>query len=172
MTSFFEDHLSLDAVVAFADGEMGLVAFQRAAAHLSRCPACSGEVAEQSSARQLLRRASAPQIPVGLLDTLRLIPVALPAPAPVAGIAHDPRTGRATRTLDRPGTSRGRGFRLGAGALVAGLAVGALAVAAVGERPPAGDSPSAPDAGQISLVGGVPGELVPSVVSVALFGQR
>ena len=55
MTASFEDHLNLDAIVAFADGEMSVVAFQRAAAHVARCPQCDGEVDQQLAARAWLR---------------------------------------------------------------------------------------------------------------------
>ncbi|MDQ6658803.1 MAG: zf-HC2 domain-containing protein [Actinomycetota bacterium] len=75
----FVDHLNVDAVVAFADGEMSLAAYQRAAAHLSRCDACAAEVAEQTSARELLRSAFAPKMPGSLFEQLRSIPIALPA---------------------------------------------------------------------------------------------
>lgn len=75
----FVDHLNFDAVVAFADGEMSLAAYQRAAAHLSRCDTCAAEVAEQTSARELLRSAFAPKMPGSLFEQLRSIPIALPA---------------------------------------------------------------------------------------------
>lgn len=74
----FVDHLSFDAVVAFADGEMSLAAYQRAAAHISRCESCAAEVAEQTSARDLLRSACTPRMPGSLFDQLRSIPIALP----------------------------------------------------------------------------------------------
>lgn len=79
----FADHLSFDAVVAFADGEMSMAAYQRAAAHLSRCASCAAEVSEQTSARELLRSAFTPRMPGSLFDQLRSIPVALP-------VASDP----------------------------------------------------------------------------------
>lgn len=82
MSSFFSeafaDHLSFDAVVAFADGELSLAAYQRAAAHIARCTSCAAEVAEQTQARELLRSAFAPKMPGSLFDQLRSIPVALP----------------------------------------------------------------------------------------------
>lgn len=82
MSSFFSeafaDHLSFDAVVAFADGELSLAAYQRAAAHIARCTNCAAEVAEQTQARELLRSAFAPKMPGSLFDQLRSIPVALP----------------------------------------------------------------------------------------------
>ena len=35
------DHLTMDAVVAYADGEMAMVSYQRAAAHVALCPQLS-----------------------------------------------------------------------------------------------------------------------------------
>ena len=141
MTSLFEDHLSLDAVVAFADGELGLTAFQRAAAHIAQCSSCATEVAEQTSARQQLRSARCPSIPSGLLDSLRSIPLALPLAPPPAGLSRDSVTGKVTRDPaarlgdpHRGGPLRSRGFRLGAGAIVAGLAMGALAATALADQ--------------------------------------
>lgn len=170
MTSFFEDHLGLDAVVAFADGEMGLVAYQRAAAHVARCESCAIEVAEQTTARQQLRAAACPRIPSGLLDALRSIPIALPLPPPPAGISRDAVTGRAVHSGDRAHSGRGRGFRIGAGAIVAGLAVGALAAAAVAEHPsgPSGPSPG-PDTAQVSGPGAAPSV---DILAVAIRSPR
>jgi len=120
----FEDHLSLGAVVAFADGELSLVAYQRAAAHLERCPSCAAEVAEQNSARECLRRAGAPQMPGSLFDQLRSIPIGLaPSSPPSRPDEHRART------------TRSRGFRMGAGFLLAGIAVTTLAAAAGSDRP-------------------------------------
>lgn len=81
----FTDHLSFDAVVAFADGELSLAAYQRAAAHIARCATCAAEVAEQNSAREMLRSAFAPKMPGSLFDQLRSIPVALPMLSSGAG---------------------------------------------------------------------------------------
>ncbi|MBM9465801.1 anti-sigma factor [Nakamurella leprariae] len=74
----FDDHLTLDAIVAFTDGEMPLTAYQRAAAHLDRCTRCTEEVAEQASAREFLRSAQAPAMPRSLWEALRSIPIAVP----------------------------------------------------------------------------------------------
>ncbi len=84
----FADHLGLDAVVAFTDGEMGLTAFQRAAAHIAKCSQCAHEVDEQTMVRSQLRSAPCPAIPTGLLDSLKSIPVALPLRDP--GISTGP----------------------------------------------------------------------------------
>ena len=159
MIAEFSGHLNMDAIVAFADGEMTLVAYQRAAAHVSRCPQCESEVNQQMAARAWLRAAGSPSMPNGLLDSLRSIPVAVPAARPVDGVTIDPATGRLIRSDGgRPGQHRSWFRFLGAGALVAGLAVGALVVAA--------DQPNADKGSQDShLVSGV---TTPFVVPVKL----
>lgn len=127
MTGVFEDHLALDAIVAYADGELSLTAHQRAAAHLGRCPSCASEVAEQETMRQVLRSAALPRMPGSLFDSLTSIPLALPATAhapTVPGVDRGPDGLMRHRTPVTAG--RGRRLRFGAGALVAGLAVGAF----------------------------------------------
>ena len=146
MTGVFEDHLSVDAVVAYVDGELGLTAFQRVAHHLHDCPDCAREVAEQASAQQALRMAGGPRMPSGLFNSLRAIPVGQPVDAgsllPRALPLGLPRMAETAALSDnranteaRNRASRSRRARLGAGALVAGLAVGALATGGFGERP-------------------------------------
>ena len=100
MTAGFGDHLNLDAIVAFADGEMPMVAFQRAAAHVARCPQCENEVNQQIAARSWLRSAEAPAMPLSLLDSLRSIPVAMPAEPSGRTARPSSRTGRAVRRSD------------------------------------------------------------------------
>lgn len=126
MTGVFEDHLAVDAIVAYADGELSLTAHQRAAAHLGRCPSCAAEVAEQTSMQQFLRSASLPRMPGSLFDSLNSIPLALPATSgpTVPGVDRGPDGQVRHRNPALAG--RGRRLRFGAGALVAGLAVGAL----------------------------------------------
>jgi anti-sigma factor RsiW len=154
MTGVFEDHLSVDAVVAYVDGELGLTAFQRVAHHLHDCPDCAREVAEQAAAQQALRMAGGPRMPSDLFNSLRAIPVGepvgatsllprtLPLGLPMQSTeSNAPIDDRSGRTLDERSLSdrnrgnRSRRARLGAGALVAGLAVGALATGGFGERP-------------------------------------
>lgn len=102
MTGLFDDHLALDAVVAYVDGELSLTAFQRASAHLLRCPGCAAEVADQVAAQQVLRAAELPPMPGSLFDALRSIPVAVPVePAPPATADLPPALGRARRLLPR-----------------------------------------------------------------------
>lgn len=153
MTSVFDEHLTLDVVVAYADGEMGLTAFQRAAAHVMQCASCAADVAEQTAASQYLRQATLPRMPGSLFDTLKSIPVALPGPGPVPGVLVDSASGRTMRTADSSGHGRGRRFRLGAGALVAGLAVGAVVVAASGDATVGPLSPTRSDPTVVSRSG-------------------
>lgn len=146
------DHLTLDAVVAYADGEMSMVSFQRAAAHVAGCPQCDAEVRAQLTARSWLRSAEAPAMPTSLLDSLRSIPVALPTSGPdphpgaeVRPAAEHIRNDRLARSMPSHQRSvhRSRRFRfLGTGALVAGLTVGALVGSDLpGEPDPHPDSP-------------------------------
>jgi len=159
MTASFGNHLNLDAIVAFADGEMPMVSFQRAAAHVARCPQCENEVNQQIAARAWLRSAEAPAMPLSLLDSLRSIPVAMPAESPMDGATLS-ASGRTARSTDHDRSAHHRNWRfrfLGAGALVAGLAVGALAIGADQDNEPA------PPNGQL-----VSGVTSPFVVPVKL----
>lgn len=140
--SLFDSHLGLDAVVAYVDGELGPVAFERACAHLLRCGQCAGEIAEQAAVARYLQAAGPPRMPGSLFDALTAIPLAVPADPVATGSIPGP-LGRAvvsSPTARRPGhPAPGRRSRFGAGALVAGLAVGAAVatVATAGEHPPA-----------------------------------
>jgi anti-sigma factor RsiW len=69
-----EQHLALDALVAFVDGELSPSAYDRASAHLARCPACAADAAAQRQARAEVRSAAAPSISPQLLRALRSIP--------------------------------------------------------------------------------------------------
>ncbi len=151
MSGLFDEHLTLDAVVAYADGEMGMTAYKRAAAHVMHCGACAADVAEQATASQYLRQARMPSMPGGLLDALRSIPVALPQLSdPAPGTPGRPFESH-PRSADEAEHGRGRRFRLGAGALVAGLAVGAVMVTAVGDQPTGvPTAPLRPDTASVS----------------------
>jgi anti-sigma factor RsiW len=81
-------HLSDEAVAAFADGALGNGARGRAARHVANCPECAHAVAVQREAVWALRAAPAPALPGGLLDRLR----AVPSTTPLSGrpLAVDP----------------------------------------------------------------------------------
>lgn len=175
MSSFFDDHLSLDAVVAYADGEMSLNAYQRAAAHVMKCSICAADVAEQTATSEYLRQGRMPTMPGSLFDSLRSIPVAAPVAGPVPGIVLDAVSGLAGSPGDTPPQHhhRGRRFRLGAGALVAGIAVGAV-VAASNADPaslnPAG--PNRPETAAVSRPGSLPPVAYPTVINVMARSTR
>jgi len=71
---------------------MTLVAYQRAAAHVSRCPQCETEVNQQRAARPWLRMAKERALVEAALDRIEAFLVArLGAPAGAAPAAGSPR---------------------------------------------------------------------------------
>jgi hypothetical protein len=137
-----QTHLSLDAIVAFVDDELTDGARRRATQHLSVCPECAAEVVAQGQARTELRAAAGPGIPSSLLSSLRSIPVEAELPGPPPGLAVGPDGGLVAMLRPEPaprsaqsgpspwsGLTRrwgSRRSRLGAGAAISGLALGAL----------------------------------------------
>jgi len=81
------EHLSIEAVAAFVDGELSMTAHMRAANHLSMCPQCAAEVDAQSQARTALRDSQPIAIPNALLGMLSQIPQHTPH-SPVEGAEH------------------------------------------------------------------------------------
>lgn len=128
-----EAHLTLDAVVAYVDDELATGPHDRATRHLEHCPDCVAEVAEQRRARSALRGADAPTLPPSLMSTLRSIPQDTELPPPPAGLSLT-EEGELVSVL-RPAAfdgeqrrpRRSRRVRLGTGAAVSGIALGALA---------------------------------------------
>lgn len=68
------EHLSTEAVAAFADGELRMTAYLRAAHYLSVCSECAQEVDAQRQARSALRDSCAVAMPTSLLGLLSQIP--------------------------------------------------------------------------------------------------
>ncbi len=68
------EHLSVEAIAAFVDGELRMNAHLRAAHHLSLCPQCAAEVDGQSRTRAALRDSHPIRIPSTLLGMLADIP--------------------------------------------------------------------------------------------------
>jgi hypothetical protein len=68
------EHLSVEAIAAFVDGELRMNAHLRAAQHISLCPQCATEVEDQSRARAAMRDSCPIRIPGGLLGMLSKIP--------------------------------------------------------------------------------------------------
>jgi anti-sigma factor RsiW len=68
------EHLSIEAVAAFVDGELRMTAHLRAAHHLSLCQECAAEVEAQRQARAALRDSCPIVVPSTLLGMLSQIP--------------------------------------------------------------------------------------------------
>ena len=85
-------HLAVDAVVAFVDGELRAAPRDRAAAHLTGCPSCAAEVAAQRHARSEVRAAQCPLPPADLLAALRDIPHTAQSPEFRTGLVAGPST--------------------------------------------------------------------------------
>jgi len=82
-----QQHLLPDAVVAFVDGELSATAHDRAAAHMARCTQCLADVVAQRQAASAVQSADAPGVPAALLATLRAIPQCVEMPAAPDGLA-------------------------------------------------------------------------------------
>ncbi len=72
------DHLSIEAVAAYADGELPMKAHLRAGHHLSQCPQCAAEVDAQGQARAALRECRPVTMPSTLMGLLSQIPQSTP----------------------------------------------------------------------------------------------
>jgi len=82
-------HLSDEAIAAFADGLLPSGPRARADRHIAECPECAYSIAEQQAAVWALRAAPAPSLPVGLLDRLRELPSTTDLPADPLVLAPD-----------------------------------------------------------------------------------
>ncbi|HEU5472123.1 MAG TPA: zf-HC2 domain-containing protein [Actinophytocola sp.] len=169
-----EQHLLPDAVVAFVDGELSLTAVERATSHIARCPGCAADIAAQRQASAAVQAADSPPVPAGLLATLRAIPQEVELPGSPDGLAvtedgqlvmvqrpdragsvpfgsstplgSSPRLGEGRAVLGR----FTRRTAQGAGVVVSGLVLGALAlvntaggpVSEQSEEQPADDRPA------------------------------
>jgi anti-sigma factor RsiW len=83
-------HLSDEAIAAFADGVLRGAARERATRHTSACPECAHAVVVQREAVWALRAAPAPALPSSLLDRLREVPDTTPIAAPTTPAALGP----------------------------------------------------------------------------------
>ena len=68
------EHLSIEAISAFVDGELRMNAHLRAAHHISLCPECAAEVEGHRRARAALRDSQPIRVPSTLLGLLSQIP--------------------------------------------------------------------------------------------------
>lgn len=153
-----EQHLMPDAVVAFVDGELTATAWDRASSHVARCPYCAAEVSAQRQARAAVQSADIPAAPDWLLASLRAIPENTELPATPDGLAitedgqlvavqrpdrvaplgsteplgSSPKLGEGRSVLS---WRLGKRTAQGAGVVVSGLVLGALALVNSGSSP-------------------------------------
>ena len=85
-------HLSDEAVAAFADGVLSGHARERAARHVNACRECREAVRIQREAAWALRSAGAPQLPGELLDRLRTVPLTTPITTLPTAVSPDGTT--------------------------------------------------------------------------------
>lgn len=161
-----EQHLLPDAVVAFVDGELPSNVRDRVVAHMRSCPSCAADITAQRQARAVVRSADAPSVPLGLLAALQAIPqntelpdmpdeLAVTQDGQLVAVQRPDRAGKTPLGAGPPlGTSarlgqgssvlgRGRRTAQGAGVVVSGLVLGALAFAAPAGAPSAtSDAPA------------------------------
>jgi hypothetical protein len=181
-----EQHLMPDAVVAFVDGEISASARDRVAAHMMSCTCCAAEIKAQRQARAAVRSADTPSVPAGLLASLQAIPqnTELPGMPDELAMTDDGQlvtVQRKDRVKDSKGPlgtnttfgsrprlgegpnvlGRGRRTAQGAGVVVSGLVLGALALVAPSGGPPAsGGEVAAPN----KAARGVPAHVAPVLV--------
>lgn len=166
-----EQHLLPDAVVAFVDGELSAAAYDRASSHMARCPHCAAEIIAQRQAASAVQSADAPSMSAGLLANLRAIPERVEIPAAPDGLAmtadgqlvavqrpdrvaplggsqplgSSAKLGEGRSVLGRRPSRRAA---QGAGVVVSGLVLGALALVNSSSgseeqrQPPAGERPA------------------------------
>ena len=92
------EHLAIEAIAAFVDGELRMTAHLRAAHHLSLCAQCATEVEAQGQARAALRDSNPVSVPSTLLGTLSQIPH--------SGLDEDAVARLADQLADRPTRQR------------------------------------------------------------------
>lgn len=97
------EHLSTEAIAAFADGELRMKSYLRAAHHISLCAQCATEVEAQRQARAALRESCPVDIPSTLLNMLSQIPHAPTIPPDDVIGQQDPS---AEPLAERPPTDR------------------------------------------------------------------
>ncbi len=177
-------HLSDEAVAAFADGVLSGHARERAGRHAGACGECARAVRVQREAVLALRAAPAPDLPSGLLDRLRSVPATTPIRAFPAGVAPGGSavfaafgtipSGKVVAPAPPAERSRRRGPVAFTAAAVA--AAGVLAVASSSSASPL-RSPTRPVPGQsrvvpAAAVTGPSGDATAVVQPYSLFSYR
>jgi anti-sigma factor RsiW len=155
-----EQHLSDEAIAAFADDVLSGHARDRARRHTTVCPECNHAVAVQREAVWALRAAPAPSLPSGLLARLRDVPATTPITRVPTHVDENGTTmfaafGAAAFVPPAPASasarSRSRRARPLAMAVASVAVVGALAGTAAADSGPSAEPrsprPSGTDAG-------------------------
>lgn len=143
-----ESHLLPDAVVAFVDGELSAAAHERAAMHLMNCRGCAAEVGAQRQIRATVHGSYVPSLPAGLLASLHSIPnsttlsttpdnLAVSATGEIV-VVQRPEAPAKDRTAPlgsgrHLGSGVGKRAAQGAGVMMSGLVLGALALVATSD---------------------------------------
>jgi hypothetical protein len=135
-------HLSDEAVAAYADGVLSGHARDRAARHINDCAECRQAVRVQREAAFALRAAPAPDLPSSLLDRLRTVPQTTPITTLPTAVAPDGSTMLATFApmaalvpSETPSKHRARPFLTAAAVvgLAGALTTGSVAAAQQGD---------------------------------------
>lgn len=87
------DHLSIEAIAAYVDGELPMKAHLRAGSHLSLCQQCAAEVDAQGQARAALRESRPVTMPSTLMGLLSQIPQSTPEEPPAGPDGDEPGDG-------------------------------------------------------------------------------
>ena len=103
------EHLSIEAISAFVDGELRMNAHLRAAHHISLCPECAAEVEGHRHAREALRDSHPIRVPSTLLGLLSQIPHCPPDDDAGTQQAGQWETHRARGSADPPRARRNAG---------------------------------------------------------------
>ena len=152
-----QDHLTVEAVVAYVDGELAERPYDRATRHLARVPRVrrAGRAPRARPGRRCGRR-GCPSLPSSLMSALRSIPHDTELPGAPNGLAMSPDGELVSPLCDPDRVRPARRARRGtarrpasvpasaAGATISGLALGALAIGAVII---AGDTPTSASTG-------------------------
>ena len=176
-------HLSDEAVAAFADGALTEGARARAARHVADCAECAHAVAVQREAVWALRAAPAPALPGDLLERLRAVPSTTPLNGPPIAIDPDgsavfpafgtaavvePRDERAEMSQRR---ARPYGLLTAAAAVIALGAVGGAVVSTSDAGSGAPFAPGTPPV-RVQPVGGSSADLIVQPASgTAIFAR-
>lgn len=162
-----QGHLTLEAVVAYADDELAAAPHDRATRHLTVCRECAAQVGAQMQARTALRSAGGPTLPMSLMASLRSIPQVAELPPPPHSLAmtadgqlvsmlrsmppDPPPAGLVTRPHHDRRTVAQRRARMATGVAATGLALLALGATALPS-----DSPVPGTATDPGMFGGAP----------------